>query len=167
MYGLVAGNVLRHAPLASFVEEILAIIFEVCELRRIALGLLGLCQSGLSQKATDVYKFRVVKFHVAYFVSCGQMFLTHVGKFSNVRISWLTRWWRPAIASHQDRHIQYSPALKLSRKQELRFADLKHCLSQRYGRGDTVRSRRQGSSEDPQGGRGSEGQKQSNTKEKV
>ena len=28
MYGLVAGNVLRHAPLASIVEEILAIIFE-------------------------------------------------------------------------------------------------------------------------------------------
>ena len=73
MYGLVASNVLRHAPLASFVEEILAIIFEVCELRRIALGLLGLCQNGLSQKATDVYQFRVVKFHVAYFVSCGQM----------------------------------------------------------------------------------------------
>ena len=28
MYGLVAGNVLRHVPLASIVEEILAIIFE-------------------------------------------------------------------------------------------------------------------------------------------
>ena len=58
---------------------------------------------------------------------------------------------------YQDRHIQYSPALKLSRKQELRFADLKHCL-RRYGRGDMVRSTT-GQLGGPSGGEGQRGAK--------